>query len=62
MLVAGLTIAGAGDEARASANGLIDAAEAAHNPWAFANALYASASPLAILIRPRAGSLCAGAW
>ena len=30
----------AGEEARAAANGLIDAAEAIHNPFALANALY----------------------
>ncbi|HTQ17891.1 adenylate/guanylate cyclase domain-containing protein [Mycobacterium sp.] len=41
MLVVALTMAGAGEEARAAANGLIDAAEAAHNPFAFAYALYA---------------------
>ncbi len=40
MLVTGLAVAGAGEEARAAANGLIDAAEAIHNPWALANALY----------------------
>jgi hypothetical protein len=33
--------AGAGDEARAAATGLIDAAEATHNPYALAFALYA---------------------
>jgi predicted ATPase len=41
LLVAGLAVAGAREEARAAANGLIDAAEATHNPWALANALYA---------------------
>jgi predicted ATPase len=40
ILVVGLTMAGAGEEARAAANGLIDAAEATHNPFAFAFALY----------------------
>jgi tetratricopeptide (TPR) repeat protein len=40
MLVTGLAVAGAGEEARAAANGLIDAAEAIHNPWVLANALY----------------------
>jgi hypothetical protein len=40
MLVAALTMAGAGEEARAAADGLIEAAEATHNPWAIANALY----------------------
>ena len=40
MLVAGLVIAGAGAEARAAADGLIEAAEAIHNPFALANALY----------------------
>jgi predicted ATPase len=40
-LVVALTIAGAGEEARAAANGLIDAAEATHNPYLLANALYA---------------------
>jgi predicted ATPase/class 3 adenylate cyclase len=40
-LVVALTIAGAGDEARAAANGLIDAAEATHNPFALSSALHA---------------------
>ena len=39
-LVPALTIAGAGDEARAAANGLIDAAEATHNPYVLAMALH----------------------
>jgi tetratricopeptide (TPR) repeat protein len=39
-LVAGLAAAGAGEEARAAANGLIDAAEATHNPFALAYALF----------------------
>jgi predicted ATPase/class 3 adenylate cyclase len=38
--VQALTIAGAGEEARAAANGLIDAAEATHNPFALAFALH----------------------
>ena len=41
MLVTALMIAGAGEEARAAANGLIEAAEATHNPLALANALNA---------------------
>jgi predicted ATPase/class 3 adenylate cyclase len=41
VLVLALTVAGAGEEARAAAKGLIDAAEATHNPFAFAYALYA---------------------
>ena len=40
MLVTGLAVAGAGQEARAAANGLIEAAEAIHNPYVLANALY----------------------
>jgi predicted ATPase len=40
-LVNALLIAGAGEEARAAANGLIEAAEATHNPAALANALNA---------------------
>jgi len=40
MLVIALAIAGAGEEARAAADGLIEAAQATHNPWALANALY----------------------
>jgi predicted ATPase/class 3 adenylate cyclase len=40
-LVQALTVAGAGDEARAAANGLIDAAEATHNPFSLAYALTA---------------------
>ncbi|MGO9695152.1 MAG: ATP-binding protein [Mycobacterium sp.] len=39
-LVVALTAAGAGEEARAAANGLIDAAEATHNPYALSFALY----------------------
>ena len=38
-LVFALAVAGAGEEARAAANGLIDAAEATHNPYALAFAL-----------------------
>jgi tetratricopeptide (TPR) repeat protein len=40
-LVAALAHAGAGEEARAAADGLIEAAEATHNPWALAYALRA---------------------
>jgi predicted ATPase/class 3 adenylate cyclase len=40
-LVVALAHAGAGDEARAAANGLIDAAEATHNPYVLAYALQA---------------------
>lgn len=39
-LVAALTFGGAGEEARAVANGLIDAAEATQNPYALACALF----------------------
>ena len=39
-LVIALSAAGAGDEARAAAKGLIDAAEATHNPYALSYALY----------------------
>jgi predicted ATPase len=39
-LVQALTIAGAGDQARAAATGLIDAAEATHNPYALSYALF----------------------
>jgi predicted ATPase len=40
-LVFALMFAGHGDEARAAATGLIDAAEATHNPWALSFALFA---------------------
>jgi predicted ATPase len=40
-LVVALMLAGAGEEARAAANGLIDAAEATHNPFALVLALHA---------------------
>ncbi|OBI57088.1 AAA family ATPase [Mycobacterium sp. E787] len=40
-LIIALTIAGSGDEARATANGLIEAAEATHNPLALSFALHA---------------------
>ena len=36
-----LTFAGCDEEARAAANGLIDTAEATHNPWALSLALIA---------------------
>jgi predicted ATPase len=39
-LVLGLTVAGSNDEAMAATNGLIDAAEATHNPWALSLALF----------------------
>ena len=39
-LVATLAMAGAGEEARAAANALIEAAEATHNPYALACALF----------------------
>jgi hypothetical protein len=39
-LVWALVVAGCGEEARAAATGLIDAAEATHNPFALAFALY----------------------
>jgi predicted ATPase/class 3 adenylate cyclase len=40
-LVLALTFTGCGEEARAAANGLIDAAEATRNPWALSYALFA---------------------
>jgi predicted ATPase len=40
LLVFALTLAGCGEEARAAAHGLIEAAEATHNPFALASALY----------------------
>jgi len=40
-LTVALAIAGCGDEARAAADGLIDAAEATHNPFALSFALWA---------------------
>jgi hypothetical protein len=40
-LVSALTVAGVRDEKRAAANGLIEAAEATHNPFSFVFALYA---------------------
>jgi predicted ATPase/class 3 adenylate cyclase len=40
VLVFALTLAGCGEEARAAANGLIEAAEATHNPYLLAFALF----------------------
>jgi hypothetical protein len=40
-LVMALVMAGCGDEARTTANDLIDAAEATHNPWSLSYALLA---------------------
>jgi predicted ATPase/class 3 adenylate cyclase len=64
-LVLALTIAGAGDEARAAANGLIEAAEATHNPFALSNALHAygyafrDADPIRALEASRRGLVIA---
>ncbi len=44
-LVFALTVAAANEEARAAANGLIEAAEATHNPFALATALYTYSWP-----------------
>ena len=41
ILIVVLALTGYGEEARAAANGLIDAAEATHNPWALSLALMA---------------------
>jgi len=60
-LVLALTVAGAGEEARAAANGLIEAAEATHNPFALAYALsaygyaFGDADPLRALEALRRG-------
>ena len=65
MLVIALTMAGKSDEARAAATGIIEAAEATHNPWALANALYtfgyafAECDPLAALEASRRGLVIA---
>jgi len=64
-LVAALTAAGAGEEARAAANGLIEAAEATHNPYALAYALngygiaYHDADPVRALEALRRGLVIA---
>jgi tetratricopeptide (TPR) repeat protein len=64
-LVVALTVAGAGEEARAAANGLIDAAEATHNPFALAYALqtdgiaYRDADPVRALEALRRGLVIA---
>ncbi|HSS26013.1 MAG TPA: AAA family ATPase, partial [Mycobacterium sp.] len=64
-LVATLTVAGAGEEARAAANGLIEAAEATHNPYALAYALngygvaYHDADPVRALEALRRGLVIA---
>jgi predicted ATPase len=64
-LVAALTVAGAGEEARAAANGLIEAAEATHNPYALSYALnayglaYRDADPVHALEASRRGLVIA---
>jgi predicted ATPase/class 3 adenylate cyclase len=64
-LVVALTVAGAGEEARAAADGLIEAAEATHNPVALANALhscgyaYRDADPVRALEALRRGLVIA---
>ena len=54
-LTVALALAGCGEEARAAANGLIDAAEATHNPYALSQALlaYGTASCQADPVRAR---------
>jgi predicted ATPase len=70
-LMDALTVVGAGDEARAAANGLIDAAEATRNPYALSFALHAcgyafrDADPVRALEALRRGLLIAqdsGNW
>lgn len=67
MLVAALALAGAGSEARAVADGLIEVAEATQNPWAIANALYTygyaygDADPIRALAALRRGLVIAQA-
>jgi tetratricopeptide (TPR) repeat protein len=64
-LVMALSLAGSGEEARAAAHGLIDAAEAIHNPFASALALYVhgftfrDADPAAALDALRRGQVIA---
>jgi predicted ATPase len=64
-LVLALIVAGAGEEARAAANGLIEAAEATHNPFALAYALnayggaFADADPVSALEALRRGLVIA---
>ena len=64
-LVAALMLAGAGEEARAAANGLIEAAESTHNPFALAYALqadgmaYLDADPVRALEALRRGLVIA---
>ena len=56
-----LTVAGSADEARAAANGLIDAAEATRNPWALSFALHRLRPRLPRRrSRPRAGGPAPG--
>jgi hypothetical protein len=65
VLVFALTLAGCGEEARAAANGLIEAAEATHNPYLLAFALFVhgyafrDADPVAALNAVRRGLLIA---
>ena len=62
-LVLALTVAGCGEEARAAANGLIDAAEATGNPSALSFALFAYGYRLPRRRSRRARwTPCAGAW
>ena len=64
-LVVALTFAGSGDAARTNANGLIDAAEATHNPFVLSFALFAcglafrGADPAAALEAMRRGLVIA---
>ena len=57
-----LTMAGSGDEAMAAANGLIDAAEATHNPWALSFALYVYGFAFRDADPAARWMPCAGAW
>ena len=61
-LVFALAYAGSGEEARAAAKGLIDAAEATRNPYVLSFALFAYGSPSATPIPPALLRPFAGAW
>ena len=61
-LVVALAIAGSRDEAMAAANGLIDAAEATHNPLRSRARCSPTASPSTTPIPTARWTPCAGAW
>ncbi len=58
----GLVMANRGDEARTTADGLIEAAESTGNPWSLSYALLAYGFESGMPTRSAHSTPCAGVW